>query len=130
MRIIPSRVHAVMDYLVGLVLIALPFVGGFPDAVAATWLPVALGAGVIGYSLFTDYELSVRRMIPLPVHLGLDVAGGALLAVSPWAFGFADRVWIPHAIIGVLEIGTALMSATVPETGRATVGADVRRRAL
>jgi hypothetical protein len=129
MRFIPSRVHAVLDYLVGLLLIVAPFVGGFPDAGVGTWLPVVLGAGVIGYSLFTDYELSVSRVIPLPAHLGLDMGGGAILAVSPWLFGFADRVWLPHVIVGLVEIGTALMTSTVPETGR-MAGRATRARGL
>jgi SPW repeat len=127
MRLIPSRVHAVMDYLVGLVLRATPFVAGFADAGAGAWVPIALGAGVIAYSLFTDYELSVSRAIPLPAHLGLDVAGGALLAISPWALGFDDRVWAPHLVIGLLEIGTALATRTVPETGPAHAAGGRRR---
>ena len=87
MRFIPSRIHGTLDYLVGLALIAAPFVGGFSDAGA--WLPIALGAGVIAYSLFTDYELAVSRVIPFPTHLGLDVACGAFLAISPGRSGSA-----------------------------------------
>jgi hypothetical protein len=68
----------------------------------------------------TDYELGVVRMIPMPVHLLLDIAAGALLAVSPWLFGFADRVFWPHLILGLLEIGAGLMTRTAPETAAAT----------
>ena len=39
----------------------------------------------------TDYELCVMRVIPLPVHLEIDIAFGALLAASPWLFGFSGR---------------------------------------
>jgi hypothetical protein len=38
------------------------------------------------------------------VHLGVDVMGGTLLAASPWLFGFADRIWWPHLLIGLMEI--------------------------
>jgi hypothetical protein len=38
-----------------------------------------LGCGLVVYSLFTNYELGVLRLIPLKVHLLLDVIGGAVL---------------------------------------------------
>jgi len=118
MRFIPSRVHGVLDYLIGLLLIAAPWLFGFAGGGIAMWLPIVLGAGVILYSLFTDYELAVVRIIPLPMHLMLDAAGGALLAVSPWLFGFADQVWAPHLIFGLLDVGAAAMTQTQPGTRR------------
>jgi hypothetical protein len=75
---------------------------------------------LIGASLLTDYELGVVRMIPMPVHLGFDVAAGLLLAVSPWLFGFADRVWVPYVVFGLAEIAAGLMTRTVPETTAGT----------
>lgn len=118
MRFIPTRVHGALDYLIGALLIVAPWIFGFSDAEVATWLPVILGAGLIAYSLLTDYELGVMRMIPMSVHLMLDLASGVLLAVSPWLFGFDNEVWIPHLIIGLLEIGAAVMTKTVPADER------------
>lgn len=114
MRFIPTRVHGMLDYLMGVVLIAAPWIFGFSGGGAKTWLPVILGAGVILYSLLTDYELGVIRAVPMPAHLVLDAAGGALLAVSPGLFGFSNDVWVPHLVLGVLEIGAALMTQTTP----------------
>jgi hypothetical protein len=122
MRFIPTKVHGALDYLVGIVLILAPWLLGFADGGAAQWVPVILGAGVILYSLVTDYELGVRGIISMPMHLGLDVAGGALLAVSPWLFGFADQVFWPHLIFGILEIGAGLMTRTTPERTRSVTG--------
>lgn len=116
MRPIPTGFHALLDYLTGLLLIASPWLFGFSWGGVATWLPVALGAGVIAYSAFTAYELAIVRVIPMLLHLWLDGLGGLLLAVSHWVFGFADRVWIPHLVIGVIEIGVALMTRTRPRT--------------
>jgi hypothetical protein len=90
---------------------------GFDDGGAATWDSVMPGFSVILYSLLTDYELRLVRRIPVPTHFALDRDGGVLLAVSPWLFGFADRVWSPHLIIGLVQIGTALMSQCVPSNG-------------
>ena len=103
MRFIPTRIHGMLDYLMGLLLIASPWIFGFDEGGAKQWLPVILGAGAIAYSLLTDYELGVVRLLPMPVHLALDLGSGLLLAVSPWLFGFNDDVWAPHLILGLLE---------------------------
>src|SRR3712207_2864116 len=100
----------------GALLIVAPYLLGFADGTAAQWIPQIVGAALIGASLLTDYELGVVRMIPMPVHLGLDVAAGVLLAASPWLFGFADRVWVPHVVFGLAEIGAGLTTRTVPGT--------------
>src|SRR5256885_12345246 len=87
--LIPTRVHGVIDYMMGLLLIAAPWLFGFADSAAGRWVPVLLGAGVIVYSLMTDYELGAVRAIPMTAHLWLDILGGVLLIASPWLFGFA-----------------------------------------
>ena len=44
--------------------------------------------------------------------------GGALLAVSPWLFGFDQSVWIPHVAAGVFSIVTATVTDTIPRYER------------
>lgn len=122
MRFIPTRTHGVLDYVVGALLIVVPYLLGFADGTAAQWVPQLLGLVAIGGAMMTDYELGVMRVIPMPVHLGIDIASGVLLAASPWLFGFADRVFWPHLVVGVMEIGAGLMTRTVPEDGAATAG--------
>jgi hypothetical protein len=116
MRFISTRTHGVIDYLMGALLIVVPYILGFADGTAAQWIPQIIGVALIGAALMTDYEYGAIRMIPMPVHLFLDIAAGALLAVSPWLFGFADRVFWPHLILGLLEVGAGLMTRTTPET--------------
>ena len=120
MRVIPTRIHGMMDYLIGVLLIAAPWLFDFNRDGAETWVPVILGAGVILYSLFTDYELGAVRRLPMPTHLMLDLGGGVLLALSPWLFGFSDYVWAPHLVVGLIEIGTSLMTRRVPADGQRT----------
>jgi hypothetical protein len=117
MRFISTRTHGVLDYLIGALLIVAPYLLGFADGTAAQWVPQILGAGAIIYSLLTNYELGAVRVIPMPVHLILDIGSGVLLAASPWLFGFADRVFWPHLILGLAEIGAGLMTRTVPGIG-------------
>lgn len=103
-----------LDHLMGIVLIAAPWVLDLREGGLETWLPVVLGAGVIVYSLLTDYELGVAKVIPMSVHLGRDVAGGALLAISPWIFGFSDEARVPYLILGLIEIGAGVFTQTEP----------------
>jgi hypothetical protein len=114
MRVIPTRIHGVLDYVVGALLIAAPWLFDFARGGAETWVPVALGAGAIVYSFATDYELGVLRLIPMPAHLALDLVSGVLLAASPWLFGFSDVVRAPHVIVGLFEIGASLLTRRAP----------------
>ena len=114
MQMIPTRIHGILDYLTAALLIIAPWLFGFADGGAAQWVPVVLGLGVIAYSLLTDYELGIARAISMPVHLGLDIAGGVLLAASPWLFGFADVVAWPHLLVGLLEIVVASCTCRRP----------------
>jgi len=115
MRFISTRAHSLIDYMVAVILLGLPYLfGAWAGGGAKVWLPMILGTAIIVYSLLTDYELSVIRLIPMPLHLLIDAAGGALLAVSPFLFGFAQDIWIPFVIIGLMEIGLSLITKTVP----------------
>lgn len=114
MRFIPTRIHGVFDYLIGALLIVAPWLLGFAQGGAETWVPVVIGAAVIVYSLLTNYELGVVKVIPMRTHLWLDGIAGAILLLSPWLFGFEYRVFAPHLIIGLIAIGAALFTRKVP----------------
>ena len=127
MRFIPTRVHGYLDYIMGALLIAAPWLFDFAEGGAETWVPVVLGAGAIVYSLMTDYELGATNAISMRTHLTLDLMSGILLAASPWLFGFADYIYTPHLVLGILEIGAALM--TKREPARGAVGKHTSRTA-
>jgi hypothetical protein len=128
--LIPTRVHGILDYLLGLVLIASPWIFGFGDQDTAKWVPIIIGASVLLYSLLTDYELGAVHAIPMPVHLLLDFAGGVVLAASPWLFGFNDEVRVPHLVLCLVEIGTALLTERHPERNEAVAPTTTRQRAV
>lgn len=108
-----TKVHGYLDYLMGMLLILLPLYPAIPDGAASTLL-ILLGAGVIMYSLITDYEMGLLKIIAMKTHLILDILGGVLLAVSPWLFGFADELIWPFVILGVFEIGAGLLTSKRP----------------
>ncbi len=119
LRIIPTQVHGMLDYLTGSALLAAPGLLGIKDDPRAALTLRLAGGGATAYSLLTDYELGLVRLLPMPAHLALDAISGALLASSPWLFGFAERgarYWLPHALVGAAEILAAATSKTAAST--------------
>jgi len=107
MRFIPTKFHAPLDYIVGVALIAAPWIFQFSEHTAATVVSIVLGIGLIAYSLFTDYELGAWKVAPMALHNLIDVVAGAFLALSPWLFGFADEganAWAPFVVVGLAAI--------------------------
>jgi SPW repeat-containing protein len=109
-RVINTRVHGVADCATGILLIASPYLFGFANSTAAQWVPMILGALVVGMSLLTRYELGLYGLIPMHVHLMLDAAQASLLIASPWLFGFSKAVYLPHLIIGIAELVIVALS--------------------
>jgi hypothetical protein len=120
MRFLPTRIHGVIDYIWGVLLLASPWIFGFADGGAAQWVAVVVGLGAIAYSAVTDYELGLVRLAPMRLHLLPDGLGGALLAASPWILGFADRVCGPHLAFGLFAVVASLITQTEPARPLAT----------
>lgn len=110
MRFLPTFMHGVIDYLWGIALMASPWLFGFADVPAATWVAIVFGAGAILYSALTAYELGLLKILPMPMHLILDGLGGIVLAASPFLFGFADRVLWPHVLFGLFSVVACLIT--------------------
>src|ERR671932_71929 len=82
-RVIPTKVHAIVDAVTGPTLVAAPNVGGFDDSAGSALSARAVGGGATVLSAMTDYELGLVRLVPMRVHLTLDALNGALLAAMP-----------------------------------------------
>lgn len=120
MKVIPTRIHGMLDYGMALILLASPWLFGFVEigTEARSVIPILLGIATAAMSLFTDYEWGALRVIPMKAHLGIDIAAGIFLAASPWIFGFANEVYLPHLILGILDIGAAILTSPVPTAHR------------
>jgi len=116
MRIIPTRIHGILDYLVGIILIAAPWVFDFDNGGAETWVPVIVGIMVLLQTIMTDFEVGIIRKIPMASHLRMDFFIGLFLAASPWIFNFDEVVWEPHVIFGLFSILASIMTRTTPST--------------
>jgi hypothetical protein len=114
-----SKQHGVLDYVVGALMIAAPWLFGFAHGGAETKIFVVLGLAALFYSLGTDYELGVAPVIPFSFHKMLDLGSGIILLMSPWLFGFVEQVRLPHVIFGVFEIVAVMMTrGTLPMRSR------------
>lgn len=120
LRLIPTRVHGMLDYLTGGTLLATPELFGLKEVPSVALAFRLTGGGAAAYSLLTDYELGLVTLLPMPAHLALDAASGALLASSSWLFGFAyngTRYALPQVIARATEILAAARTKTVPTKG-------------
>jgi hypothetical protein len=121
MRIIPTRVHAMLDYVVGALLVVSPWLFGFSDVGTAKWTFVVIGLALLLTSLMTNYELGLMHVVPMHIHLWVDALAGVVLALSPWIFGYANDTgangWLPALVIGIAEVGTAAISDPWPARG-------------
>ncbi len=110
MRFLPTKIHGVLDYITGIILIAMPWIIDLKKDSAAYWIFIVLGLGAILYSLFTNYELGLSRKISMPVHLLMDTINGILLAGSPWLLGFSEQTWKIHFFAGIFEIIVSMIT--------------------
>jgi hypothetical protein len=114
MRFLSTKIHGAIDYIVGITLILSPMVFGFQSASGpSVVIPVILGAGVIAYSLLTQYEWSAFKIIPMKYHLVLDVIGSILVIIAPFVFSFvyqSPNEWLPNVLAGIGLIAVVLFS--------------------
>ena len=98
---ISTFVHGVIDYLFAVMLIASPWIFGFREANAQTYVADIIAVIVIAYGLLTRYELGIVKLIPFRMHLIFDIIVNLILLCSPWLFGFSNLVHLPHVILGL-----------------------------
>lgn len=116
---ISTKAHGILDLAGGIALLAGPL--ALDDRRARNVLR-GVGASMLATSALTDYELGLRRVLPMPIHLIADAAVGALLVSSPFTLrGRRSSLasWLPHVVVGAGAIaGAALTSRTPGDRGR------------
>ncbi len=118
-RFLTPTIHGALDYAAAGGLIVLPFLLGFDGL--ALWLSVAGGAGLIAYSLFTDYAFSVAPVLSFKRHLVLDLTAAAAFIAAPFVFGWSGLVMGYYFVMAggviVVVVLTDPDPATVAESG-------------
>lgn len=118
MKIFSTKVHGFLDYLVAGALLVMPSLLNLQPSSIPGMVFYILGGTLLFYSLLTNYELGLIKVLPMNLHLALDVLSGMFLAASPWIFGFEEQVFIPYLILGVAEMVAGLSTTSkvgVPE---------------
>ena len=120
MQIIETKTHAYIDYSVGIILIAAAYLLNFQSEKMPNTVLYAVGAWSLLYSLLTNYELGLIKIIPINIHFMLDTVTGIFLATSPWLLEFSDKVCLPHLILGLTIIGAAVITSIKPAWHQST----------
>jgi hypothetical protein len=109
---IPLNLHATLEPLMAVLIIAAPWIFGFSETDSATAICVLVGVTMLIVGSMTDWRMSLKRVIPLRMHMIGDLLLAAVLLLSPLVFGFADEGGPTRfmVIAGVLEAMTALMT--------------------
>jgi hypothetical protein len=105
---IPPFAHGLLEYGAGVLLLAAPFLFAF-DSEAATALAILAGLGVIALAASTASSTGLAKVIPLGVHVLLDLVVVAFLVAAPFLFGFSDE-GTPTAFFLVLGVWHLLLT--------------------
>lgn len=112
MKVFSTKFHGFLDYLMGVILLAMPALLDLDTANTESQIFFGVGGILLLYSLMTKYELGLIRVISMKIHLALDVLSGLFLASAPWIFGFGERLFIPYLILGVAVIIAGLTTTS------------------
>lgn len=112
---ISTKLLGVLDYITSLILIASPWLFGYYNInSAALFIPVFLGSMQLIMTIFSNYELGMIKVLPMPLHSFLNGFVGFWLLVSPFLYGFAFVVFWPQVILGLLLFVMAIFAKPSP----------------
>ena len=89
-RTISPKAHgAFIDYPLVAVLFLAPSLFNFEGTPRT--LSYILAFALLGLSLLTAYPTGLAKLIPFPVHGGIELGAGMLALVAPFLFGFTEQ---------------------------------------
>lgn len=107
-RFITPALHGAGDYAAAAALIVVPLVLRF-EGLALT-LSIAGGAGLILYSLLTDYPLGPFKLLSYKTHIVLDLVAAVAFLAAPAALGFEGLTRIYYFVMGAGVIVVVALS--------------------
>lgn len=111
MQFITAKYHGLLDYLAALGLIFLPLLIGLKDqSQVAFYISIAMGFGLIGYSLLSDYALCLKPVISYKGHLVLDLVASSVFILTPWIFDYNNFASLYSLLMGTGVILVVIFS--------------------
>ena len=111
-RILTPTIHGLLDYAAAAALIVGPFLLNLGAvSVLAQWLSVAAGAGLVVYSLATDYAFGAFRLFSFRAHLVLDLLAAVAFIAAPFVFGWSGLVQAYYLVMGAGVLVVVALSA-------------------
>ncbi len=111
---IGTRLHGALDYLSVGTLLVLPRALGWDKG--TTRLLTGSALATLVYSVLTDYELGVVRVLPMKAHLALDGLSAATLLAAPLLLGDGRGEKLGLLGLGLFETSATLLSQTESPT--------------
>jgi hypothetical protein len=105
---IPRFAHGAIEYAIGVLLIAAPFLLAFKSD-AAVAVSIITGILVLVAAASSDGPTSLVNSVPTSAHLLFDVGLAAVLVAAPFLFGFTAET-APTAFFIVLGVVHLLMT--------------------
>jgi hypothetical protein len=102
---VPVLVHGGLEYVVGVLFIAAPFLFGF-DSSAATAAAVVVGLLLLAFTATSALPTGLVRLVSIGVHVTVDFVLAVLLVALPFILGFTAEA-APTAlfiVVGVLHL--------------------------
>jgi hypothetical protein len=118
--VLPPFAHGLLEYGAGVFLLAAPFAFAF-DSDAATAVSIVVGLGVLALAASTASSTGLAKIVPLGIHVLLDVAVVVVLVAAPFVFGFSDE-GAPTAfflVLGVLHLLLTIATRFKPTAAEA-----------
>lgn len=86
---VPLTIHGLLEYGLGVLCIAAPFLFSF-ETDGATALAIAIGTSVLVFGVLSAIPTGIVRNLPLDSHIVLDYVLAIFLIACPFVFGLTD----------------------------------------
>src|SRR4051794_38831030 len=102
---IPAFVHGLLEYVVGVFLVAAPFLLAY-DSDGATAVSIVAGVLVLVFTASSGLSTGLIKSIPVQAHVVFDYILAALLIASPFIFSFTDdgTATAVFIVLGILHL--------------------------
>lgn len=118
MKLINSKTHGIIDYILVFMLSISPFIFDLEEDSIHCRLLMITGLLLLLTSLLTDFEFFLVKIFSFKIHLAIDFLLGAFLATSPILFNLKEHSMIPHIVLGIAIIGTSFITKTSQEPAK------------